>query len=284
MTTSETMRTTAEAPVLRDEEGAPLVLLDECPDGGFFELDQWLPTAEQMKSAVRLNLKEAIYGSPAYRAALGPCPATSMRHGMGMIMAAALLAGALPFLINWIYGTQVGTVAPFLDPANLLATSQFFALSDNADAALFADAAQSIAGLEPWLPIWQAAGLSALGHWLSWPLQWLAIWIVYGVAVLAVSHLFGARTTLQHFFAGTSYACLPLLLLALIPIPFLGGLAALVAAIWALIVYVLAVETVSDFDIGRAIVSVLAPGVIVAVLGMLGLGASILSALRVTVF
>ena len=197
MTTSETMRTTAEAPVPRDEEGAPLALLDACPDGGFFELDQWLPTAEQMKSAVRLNLKEAIYGSPAYRAALGPCPATSMRHGMGMIMAAALLAGALPFLINWIHGTQVGTVAPFLDPANLLATSQFFALSDNADAALFADAAQSIAGLEPWLPIWQAAGLSTLGHWLSWPLQWLAIWIVYGVAVLAVSHLFGAHTTLS---------------------------------------------------------------------------------------
>ena len=175
-------------------------------------------------------------------------------HGRG-------LAGALPFLINWIHGTQVGTVAPFLDPANLLATSQFFALSDNADAALFADAARSIAGLEPWLPIWQAAGLSALGHWLSWPLQWLAIWIVYGVAVLAVSHLFGAHTTLQHFFAGTSYACLPLLLLAFIPIPVLGGLAALVAAIWALIVYVLAVETVAKFDIGRAIVSVLAPGV-----------------------
>jgi hypothetical protein len=267
-----------------DADGTPLVMLDECPEGGFFDLDQWLPAQAQMKSALRLDLDDAIHGSPAYRAELGPCPATSMRHGWGMIMLTALIAGALPFIVDWIRAASAGTIAPFMGPASMVATSDTLALSENPDIALLVDAAQSIAGLAPWLPVWLAAGLSALGHWVSWPLEWLTLWIVYGVVTLAVSHLFGARTTLQHFFAGTSYACLPLLLLALTPIPYLGPLAALVAVIWALIVYVLAVENVAKFDLGRAIVSALAPGALLLLLFLLGFGAAALSALRVTAF
>jgi hypothetical protein len=201
-----------------------------------------------------------------------------------MIMLAALIAGALPFIVDWIRAASAGTIAPFMGPASMVATSNTLALSENPDIALLVDAAQSIAGLAPWLPVWLAAGLSALGHWVSWPLEWLTLWIVYGVVTLAVSHLFGARTTLQHFFAGTSYACLPLLLLALTPIPYLGPLAALVAVIWALIVYVLAVENVAKFDLGRAIVSALAPGALLLLLFLLGFGAAALSALRVTAF
>ena len=45
----------------------------------------------------------------------------------------------------------------------------------------------------------------------------------------------------QNSYARVSYAFVPLLLLALTPIPCVGDLLALVAVIWALIVYVLAI-------------------------------------------
>lgn len=266
-----------------DDAGTPLFLLDECPDGGFFEVDQWLPALEQMEDALRLSVPFAIDGDPVRRAALGPCPATSMRHGTGMIFVTALIAGALPFLMNWIQGARYGTVAPFIDWARLLNTQGPFPAGDTALPAV-TGTIQSIAGLDPWLPAWQAAGLSAFGQWVSWPLQWLAVWIVYGIGVLAVSHLLGARTTLQHFYAGTSYACLPFLLLALTIIPCLGGLAAIVAFVWAFIIYLRAVQFVAGFDFGRAFVSVIAPGALAGLLALLGIGASLLSALRWAVF
>ena len=84
-----------EAP--RDEDGALLATLDECPEGGFFEVDQWLPAYAQMQDALRLEVAYAIDGNPVRRAALGPCPATSMRHGTGMIFITALIAGLPQF-------------------------------------------------------------------------------------------------------------------------------------------------------------------------------------------
>ena len=274
----------AESRLPRSADGTPLALLDECPQGGFFELDQWLPIREQMEDALRLDLDAAIGGRPPYRATLGPCPATSMRHGAGLIFATALVAGLIPFLVNWIQATRVGTVVPFIDWTRLFSSREAFFISRDADWALLTDSMQSVAGLAPWLPAWQAAGLSALGYWLSWPLHWLSVWIVYGVGVLVVSHLLGARTTLQHFYAGTSYACLPFLLLALTPIPWLGGMAGLAALVWGAMAYVRAVRVVTGLATGPALISVLTPGALIFILALLGLAAGLVSALRVAVF
>jgi hypothetical protein len=177
-------------------DSTPQTLLDECPEGGFFELAQWLPALEQMQDALRLKVEDAVNGRPAARPALGPCPATSMRHGTGLVFAMALIAGLLPFIISWIQAIQLGTVAPFVNWVRPLQAQGPFPTSD-ALAPLFTSTARSIFELQPWLPAWLAAGLSALGQWLSWPLQWLTTWIVYGVGVLGVSHLLGARATLQ---------------------------------------------------------------------------------------
>ncbi len=92
-----------------------------------------------------------------------------------------------------------------------------------------------------------------------------------------MSKLFGATATLQHFYAATSYAYLPLILTALGPVPCLGPLAILVALIWSLFVYVHAVQHVTHLDTGRAILSVVLPVAFMMLVGILLVGAVAIS-------
>ncbi|MCB0045534.1 MAG: hypothetical protein H6642_11255 [Caldilineaceae bacterium] len=277
---SETPEVVAILPA-SDDGMAVTVFYNECPEGGFFDVGQWLPPREQMQYALRLNARYAIEGDPEHQAAIAPCPATSMRQGAGMIFMAALITGALPFLIRWIQAARFGTATPLLDLARLFNVESAFPADGGIP--LVTDAVYRVVGLDPRAPAWLAAGLSALGEWISLPLDWLTVWIIYGVGVLAVSHLLGAHTTLQHFFAGTSYTCLPFLLLLLTPIPYLGVLAAGAALVWAAILYVRSVMVVTGLDLGRTLVSVIAPGALVGLLLLLGFGAAVFSALQYAV-
>src|SRR5690606_17144643 len=98
---------------------------------------------------------------------------TSMRQGLGLVVVSALLAGLLPFVLDWIAATRMGTVVPLADLARA-------AESRKADVtwgplATMRETAQAVAGLPPSiLPGWLAAFLSALGAWINWPLRWLA--------------------------------------------------------------------------------------------------------------
>jgi hypothetical protein len=216
----------------------------------------------------------ATVPGPATRSEL---PATSMRQGMGLVIVVGLLAGFLPFLLNWVTATQAGTSVALAGLAQSVAGSDQFARDLFPALAAWLDAGATLGGLEPIGPGWLAAFMSALGLWISWPLNALTYWIVYGLGVLVVAKLLGAPTTLQRFYAGVSYATVPLLLLALTPIPCIGGLLALIVGIWSLTVYVLAVRVVTDFDTLRAFVSVVAPAVIVLLITVFVAGATIAS-------
>ncbi len=204
-------------------------------------------------------------------------PATSMRQGLGLVLLAGLLAGFLPFLVNWYAATQAGTSVALAGLAQPATSSDQFARDLFPALTAWLDAAGTLGGLEPIAPGWLAAFLSVLGLWISWPLNWLSSWIVYGLGVMAVAKLLGAPTTLQRFYAGVSYAFVPLLLLALTPIPCVGGLLALIAGIWSVVVYVLAVRVVAGFDTLRAFVSVVAPALIVLLIAVFVAGATVTS-------
>jgi hypothetical protein len=193
----------------------------------------------------------------------------SMRQGLGLIVVTALLAGLLPFAWSWYVAVRLDTIPPFIEAAQFAAQQAAGAVAPDSGLTALADTAGTLAGLQPQLPVWLAAGLTALGEWVNWPLRWLAIWIVYGLGVLAICVLFGATTTLQHFFAATSYAAVPLLLTGLAFIPILGALAVLVGWAWSAVVYAVAVRSITGLDTVRTVLSILAPAALFALLSFL---------------
>lgn len=240
----------------------------------------WLPTMQQVSDALQLHLPAAIgtLDDPEIEEPLGT--STSMRQGLGLVLLTGLLAGLIPFLVNWVVAARVGTALPLAQLSRSIG-EQANAMGGNAAFLQpWTETIQTIAGLSPNAPGWLAAGLSALGVWVNQPLSWLAAWIIYGLGILLVSKLFGATATLQHFYAATSYAYLPLILTALGPVPCLGPLAILVALIWSLFVYVRAVQHVTHLDTGRAILSVILPVAFMMLVGILLVGAVAISMLR----
>lgn len=192
----------------------------------------------------------------------------TMRQGLGLVCGAGLLAGLIPFILHWMLAAQVGTAWPIAEFARGLTRA---AGTNPGFLAILADTGQNIAGLPTPAPGWLAAGLTALGEWLNWPLRWLTIWLVYGLGVLVTTRFYGATSTLQQFYAATSYAAVPLLLLALSLVPCLGALIALVGIAWAAAVYVAAIRAVTGVETAKAILSVLMPAVVVLLLGAVAL-------------
>jgi hypothetical protein len=243
-----------------------------------WSLDQWLPGRDQIASAVQLRIHEVIGATGDERENEALPTTTSMRQGIGLILVTGLLAGVLPFLVNWIVAAGAGTALPLAQLARQLAArNERWSTNPPFGLDIWIETASTVAGLDPRLPGWLAALLSALGEWINWPLRWLTIWLVYGLVVLLVSRLWGATTTLQRFYAATSYAVAPLLLTALTPIPCLGALAGLVAGIWAGVVYVHAVQTVTGLSPGHAALSALLPAALFLSVGILMVGAALIT-------
>ncbi len=176
-----------------------------------------------------------------------------------MIVLAALAAGLLPFLWNWISAGRMGTGVPLAELQE--AVSAMPMLAANRRGASVDRSIAMVAGLQPAVfPGWMAAGLSSLGVWINTPLQWLLWWIVYGLAVLLIAKILGATTTLQQFYTLTSFAFLPLMLTGLGPIPCLGTLAVLAALFWALAVYVAGVRSATRLSFGMSLLCTILPG------------------------
>jgi len=224
----------------------------------------WLPTRRQMRNALQLNI-EPVDSS------VSPDSVTfaGMRQGMGLIVAAALIAGLLPSLFAWTMAARVGTATPLAQLSQLAEARANPQLQGVGIAPVLADSAALIAGLEPaYFPGWLAAGITALGGWINWPLSWLNIWIVYGLGALLLAKLLGAKTTLQQFYTLTSFAFLPLVLTALGFIPCLGIVVNLVALLWAAAIYVVAVRSATGLSTGLSILCALLPGAVVALLAV----------------
>ena len=223
-------------------------------------LRHWLPTPQKMSDAVQLRASGFTD--------------TTMRQSLGMVFLLGLLAGFLPFLVNWEQAASAGSALPLAR-----ARAQAFFLEDtplNYVSALFnpdyqSDFVQMIAGLPQPLPGWLAASLSALGEWINWPLRWLTIWIVYGALVMACNKALGATSRLQPFFAATGFAAAPLLLIGLSSIPCLGRVCSLVGVIWAFVVYAKANEEVTRLPRRRSLAAVLLPLLFILIVSLIAL-------------
>ena len=230
----------------------------------------WLPTPQKMSDAVQLRASGFTE--------------TTMRQSLGMVFLLGLLAGFLPFLVNWEQAASAGTALPLARLGAQASLLQDLPLND-----IFAlfnpvhldELFQLIAGLPQPLPGWLAAFISALGEWINWPLRWLALWIVYGALVMVCNNVLGATCRLQPFFAATGFAAAPLLLIGLSPIPCFGRVCSVVGIIWAFVVYTRANEEVTHLPRLRSLAAVLLPLLVILTVS---LSAVVLFALIVYLF
>ena len=235
----------------------------------------WLPTVEQVRNAARLHIAWPTPDDDSSLFEPDSVMLTGMRQAIGLIVVTAILAGFIPFCVNWWTAARVGTVVPLATAAQSAAQAPTSAMLP---VPILRTTVEAMAGLPPAVfPGWLAAGLSALGLWISVPLNWLTIWLVYGLGVLVVLKLLGAATTLQHFYGVTGYAAMPLLLTGLAPIPCLGALLTLVAYVWALTLYLQVLRVETGLDTWRVILAVLLPAGLAMLVGLLAVGSTVLT-------
>ena len=206
----------------------------------------------------------------------------TMQQALGMVVVLGLVAGLLPFLVNWVLAARMDAALPLARAARSSAQLSerfpaFFMGLSGVNPMAVSDFYLTAAGLDQPFPGWLAGGLSALGVWLNWPLRWLTAWIVYGALVMVIDKAFGATMTLQRFYAATGYAAVPLLLTGLAPIPCLGGLAVLVGIIWSVVVYVRANQDIAEISLLQSAGAVFLPAALLSLLVSMALGASLLS-------
>ena len=238
----------------------------------------WLPTLPQLRAAAQLRGDDAVGPDPIDPATPRAAVTTTMQQAMGLVIGAALVAGFLPTLFDWLQAMRAGTAIPLMNLASQSTGSALAAWPEPLRPV--GDTLQTIAGLDPVMPGWLAALLSALAEWINWPLTWLSYWLVFGVVVLLAAKLFRASTTLQRFYAATGYAAVPLLLVGLGFIPWIGWLIALAGAVLALFVYWQAVRTVTGLSGGESALCVAAPLALSFIFAMVVAGATVASVVR----
>ncbi len=106
----------------------------------------------------------------------------------------------------------------------------------------------------------------ALGRWLSYPFGWISTWMLYGVVTLVFAKLLGGTATIREMLAATSLVAVPHLLDAFSFIPYIGSLVGLIAFVWGVAIYVKGTAVANRFDLGRAILAIVAPFIILFVL------------------
>jgi hypothetical protein len=126
-----------------------------------------------------------------------------------------------------------------------------------------------ISQIEAPLPRGITGFLQAVGAYLTRVLSALGGWLFYGALVLIAVNLLGGAARLPDFLGMTSVYVIPGLLALLQPIPCVGGLLALIGTIWSIVVYIKAVSVATDLDAGRSVLAVLAPFIVLFLLGVL---------------
>lgn len=99
----------------------------------------------------------------------------------------------------------------------------------------------------------------ALGQWLSYPFGWISTWMFYGLVTLVFAKLLGGTATIREMLGTTSLVAVPHLLDAFGFIPFVGFLVGIVTFFWGLAIYVKGTAIANRFTLGRGLVAVLAP-------------------------
>jgi len=110
---------------------------------------------------------------------------------------------------------------------------------------------------------------SAFGSWLNGVLAAIGGWLFYGALMLFAANALGGSAKMRDFYGTVALYVVPGLLGILSPVRCIGGLLGLVGLIWGIVIYVKATSVVSDLDLGRATVAVLAPAIVLFLLGIL---------------
>lgn len=120
--------------------------------------------------------------------------------------------------------------------------------------------------------------LEAVGAWASRPFAdgglplagaLLATWLGYGIWVMLAAKLLGGKGSLQGFFGATALYAAPHALGVFSWVPFLGAVLGLVAFVWGVAIYVKATAVSHDLTIGRALLAVALPALVVILLVIL---------------
>jgi hypothetical protein len=200
-------------------------------------------------------------------------------RGILLIIVITLVAGLLTFAVN-----LVNRVRP-VDEASIRQgmrqwtemQSQWFPFYGDPEVQemmegmmdVIAPMVSEIAQIQSPLPKGIAGFFQTLGEWLTRSFAALAGWLFYGALVLVFVNLLGGSAKLPAFFGMVALYVVPGLLTLFQPIPCIGGLLALVGAIWSIIVYIKATSVSTGLDGGRAIVAVVAPFLAVTLLAVL---------------
>lgn len=208
-----------------------------------------------------------------------------LKRGLSLLVIATLVAGTLSFIINVVNNLRPMSIEAqrreMEQSLQELSTSlrQMQPYSDvppelEEQMAAYVRAAMEIgfAIEELYTPLPKLAGrvLTNLGAFLSLPFSRMAGWLGYTIWVLLVAKLLGGRATVAQALGATALYAVPHVLDILGFVRCLGGLLGLVATVWGIAIYVKALAVANDFDIGRAVVATVVPGLVGGGLAMVG--------------
>lgn len=139
------------------------------------------------------------------------------------------------------------------------------------NAAVAGQVAAEISQLPTALPRPLARAFIAGGHWLSRPFAntplplaaaAMSTWLGYGLFVMLAAKLLGGRATLHGFFGATAFFAVPHVLDIFAGLPVAGPLLAAIAALWGLVIYIVAAGASHRLSPARSLVAVFAPFVL----------------------
>ncbi|MBN1955917.1 MAG: YIP1 family protein [Anaerolineae bacterium] len=211
----------------------------------------------------------------------------ALKRGLLLLVVVSLLAGSIPFLIDFIGGLRP------LDPVQQRREfdqqmAEFFATMRQYGDLPPDFEEQFMLYLRPSVEIgFRVAALptplprplgtilgnvfQALGAFLSLPFQRLGGWLSYGIWVLLVAKLLGGRGTLSQLLGATVLYAIPHVLGVFSFIPCLGGLLVLIATVWGIAIYIKALAVAGEFELWKAVLAAVLPACIVILLLFFGL-------------
>jgi hypothetical protein len=140
-------------------------------------------------------------------------------------------------------------------------------------------AGAEISNLSAVLPRPLGALMQAFGAWLSLPFAQsgfplsvvsLVTWLGYGLWVMLLAKLLGGRGTLAGFFGTSALYAVPHVLTFFAWVPCLGSVLGLIAFVWGIVIYVKATLVSHELSVGRALVAVFAPMLVIVLLVLVG--------------
>ena len=109
----------------------------------------------------------------------------------------------------------------------------------------------------------------ALGGWVTGALGHLGGFLAYAVWVLLFARLMGGNGGVDRFLGLAALFAIPNLLSIFSPIPCVGPFLAFIGWLWGVAVYVKAVQVSQRLDTGKALLAVILPALILAVIVMI---------------